>query len=93
MNKPVTDTDKTLEILRERGTRGIHSFHLNFLVGTIRAAARINDLKKQGYAISSTPEKMGHTWGVRYTLLEKPQETPKRKTYIFEGNVCREVWV
>lgn len=63
-----TDTEKTLEILKLAGNRGIHSFELNRLVGTIRAGARIYDLKKQGYSISSLPEKLGDAVGVRYFL-------------------------
>ena len=63
------DTKKTLEILKERGSRGIHSFELNEAVGTFRCAARIRDLKNVGYNITSVREKLGDAYGARYTLV------------------------
>ncbi len=79
-----TDTQKVLDILKDRGEKGIHSFHLNQLVGTTRAAARIQDLKDQGYSIYSKPERMGDSVGCRYFLSEtpiisNPEEVPLTK--------------
>lgn len=86
-----TDTEKTLELLKAYGTKGCHSFVLNKLVGTTRIAARINDLKNQGHNITSVPEKMDGALGCRYFLN---QATPtKTRKLIFEGNVCKEVFV
>jgi biotin operon repressor len=67
----MTDTQKTLKVLRLAGEKGIHSFDLGREIGTIRISARIYDLKKKGYAIDARPEKRGDAVGVRYTLIEK----------------------
>lgn len=55
--------------LQQAGDRGIHSFDLQ-PIGGWRYAARINDLKKQGYSITAIPEKRGESRGVRYFLQE-----------------------
>lgn len=89
-----TDIQKTLELLRQAGPRGIHSFELNKLVGTDRAAARVRDLKEMGHAISRVTEKMNGSVGCRYFLvseIEKPIERPIR--YIFKGNTAIPVTV
>lgn len=69
-----THVQKTLEALQRAGSTGVHSFHLNAIVGTTRSAARIEDLKKQGYQITSQFEKMGDSMGVRYFLNEAPKK-------------------
>jgi hypothetical protein len=73
----MTDNDLTLQILKLAGNNGVHSFDLNRQVGTIRAGARVCDLKKKGYSITSIPEKMGDAIGVRYFLNHSPIEKPK----------------
>lgn len=95
-----TDCQKTLHLLQEAGSGGIHSFDLNHLVGTTRIAARILDLKAQGYGITSIPEKRGDSHGCRYFLISssnvKPQtskkpvkEQPKKPIrYEYVGNTC-----
>lgn len=79
-----TDVQKTLRALIEAGEKGIHSFELNTVVGTIRSAARVRDLRKMGYHISSTSETKGNARGVRYILLNPPQQIK----YRFEGNTA-----
>lgn len=81
----------------------MHSFDLNHLVGTTRIAARILDLKAQGYGITSIPEKRGDSHGCRYFLnpSSNPIATPSKKTvkekpkpirYEYVGNVCRPIY-
>lgn len=82
------DIKKTLIALRNAGSRGIHSLHLNAIVGTTRSAARVNDLINLGYKIDNNNgkrEKLGSSWGVRYTLIEKP---PVKTAYHFVDGVA-----
>jgi predicted transcriptional regulator len=86
-----TDVEKTLRILEEAGEKGIHSFELNYLVGTTRSAARICDLKKLGYTILAKPEVHGGARGVRYILQSSPifkqdPETKQTQQYEFIGS-------
>ena len=67
--KKQTHKQRILEMLQEAGDRGVHSFTLANSV-TFRASARINDLKNDGYNITSKHEKMGDSYGVRYFLEE-----------------------
>lgn len=60
---------RILTILREN-PEGIHSFDLANHVG-LRAAARIADLRREGYSIRSLGEKKGNAIGVRYILEGK----------------------
>jgi len=82
-----TDCQKTLEYLRQSKNRGCHSFDLMHLVGTTRIAARIDDLKKQGFSITSVKEKKGDALGCRYYLHEavtatiEPLQEPKTVKY------------
>lgn len=88
----ISDTDKTLLALIDAGSTGVHSFELNHIVGTIRAAARVNDLKKKGYHITSVPEKMGGATGVRYFFSSSPPKSAHPKTkFIFDA--IRQVYV
>lgn len=77
--KQNTDVAKCLKILQRVGLYGIHSFHLNQEIGTTRCSARINDLKKKGYIITSTPERLGDAVGVRYFLNSSPVKEEKKK--------------
>ena len=86
----MSDTEKTLQLLIEAGEQGVHSFELNQKVGTIRAAARVNDLKRRGYNISAVPELLGNARGVRYFLHgiakeEKPVEV-SRPVLVFDAS-------
>ena len=84
-----TDCEKIIELLRKAGKNGMHSFDLNNIVGTTRTAARINDIKKQGYKITSQYEKKGRSLGVRYFLNEKPKMQPR---WVFEDGVARQAY-
>ena len=89
-----TKTQRTLEILKQSGDKGIHSFILNNLIGSTRSAARIQDLKDQGYSITSVFEKMNGSLGVRYFLRESPADDKENIEnrpfkWVFEGNVAR----
>lgn len=62
-----THKQRIKKILERAGGKGVHSFDLNDWVSP-RAAARINELRKKGCEITSTHEKRGCAYGVRYTL-------------------------
>lgn len=84
-----TDLQLILEALQRARGEGVHSFHLNHIAGTTRAAARILDLKLMGYTITSHPEKLGEALGVRYFLEDK---APKPEyVWLFEGNKAKRV--
>ena len=82
-----TDVEKTLELLKEAGGRGIPSFDLGNRVGTIRVAARIRDLKDLGYVFDTKPEKFGNTWGVRYYLVGEPRVWGGEEFYQFHNKL------
>ena len=65
----MTDKQRVLKILEQASDKGIHSFDLMKLANTPRVAARVRDLKEEGYDIASEPEKMGDSVGTRYTLV------------------------
>jgi hypothetical protein len=79
-----TDTQKCLEALQRAGSEGVHSFHLNQIIGTTRAAARCQDLKDQGYNITSQWEKMGNSTGVRYFLHEGANVKKNTKSVVID---------
>lgn len=85
-----TKLTKTLQALQKAGFYGMHSFPLMKEVGTTRVAARVNDLKKQGYIIESKRETLYGVEGCRYYLKGKKQgSTIKEKpiiVYRFEGD-------
>jgi len=66
MKKP-THKQRVLKLLKEAGETGVHSFELARKI-SFRAAARINDLKRDGHEITSRQEKRGDSYGVRYFL-------------------------
>lgn len=85
----MTNCQKILAILKEAGETGIHSFDLIKRSGQYRAAARINDLKKEGFNIISLSEKRGDAHGCRYFLVENLKTNPPQHeciTWRFEGN-------
>lgn len=90
-----SDTQKTLQILRERKSLGVHSFELNKLVGTTRSAARVQDLKDMGHSISAVREKMGDAVGVRYYLVSEKIEpiSPNGYRWTFKGNTAVRVQI
>lgn len=63
----ITHKQRILQLLESAGEEGIHSFHLATII-SFRAAARIDDLRKEGHKIRSKIEKMGNSRGVRYIL-------------------------
>jgi hypothetical protein len=66
----MTQRQRILELLNERGPRGLHSFEL-YAKGMPRGAAVIDVLRKEGYDIGSTAERFhGGAKGVRYTLRD-----------------------
>lgn len=73
----MTKIKLALQYLKQAGVSGIHSFELNQLLHTDRAAARIQDLKDQGYEIVSRNERMGRSWGVRYFLNYQEERKPE----------------
>jgi hypothetical protein len=66
--KKLSHKQRILKLLEQAGEKGIHSFDLVNWV-TPRAAARINDLKNDGYEIEALHEKKGRAYGVRYKLI------------------------
>ena len=79
----MSDIQKTLDNLRAYGNKGCHSFVLMKLVGSTRVAARIEDLKKRGYRITSVPEEMDGTTGCRYFLYE---DSPRKPQVVFNND-------
>lgn len=75
----MTKTKLALLFLKQAGSAGVHSFDLNRLIGTTRCAARVQDLKDQGYDITSVFERKGRSWGVRYFLRSKEEYKPSYK--------------
>lgn len=60
---------KTLGMLKRRTKRGVNSLEAISLIDSPRVAARIYDLKKLGYRISSVREEWKGRPSVRYTLI------------------------
>lgn len=96
--KTNNDVRKTLETLQQSGKAGVHSFDLNHIVGTTRAAARIQDLKELGYTITAISEVKNGCRGVRYFLGSSPTPTkqtsqkPIRWVFDTERNVATPVY-
>lgn len=67
--KSLSHKEKVLYCLREFKDDGCHSFDLAKWI-SIRAVARIHDLKKAGHNIITQAEKRGNSVGVRYFLNE-----------------------
>lgn len=55
--KPPTQAQRLLELLRERGERGVTPLDALERIGSFRLAARIWDLRSQGHTITD----VGHT--------------------------------
>lgn len=91
MKPAMTHTKLALYYLKEAGLTGIHSFDLNRLIGSTRAAARIQDLKDQGYSIASRLERRGRSWGKRYFFIGKANQTKRVAEYKFDPG--RQVFV
>lgn len=65
-----TDRLRVKQILEERGPRGIHSFELKTIdLHKDRYIARVGELEKEGMIILHTRERMGDSWGTRYTFM------------------------
>lgn len=69
MNYNKTQKERVMELLENRGQEGIHSFEIIRQISH-KAPARICELRKEGYNITSKTEKLGDSYGVRYTLEE-----------------------
>lgn len=87
----MSQKDKILELLRERGMRGVHSYE-GYQMFMPRIAAVINILKKEGHNITAKPDDGRFAphgkHGVIYVLQEGdqgrllwdfPKKLPKRK--------------
>lgn len=94
----------TLDALKAAGTTGVHSFDLNRIAHTTRAAARIWELKKLGYTIDvKHGVKMGHSVGCVYILRDTrhpekkavaPTDTrPFHYEYVIENNLGKRIKV
>jgi hypothetical protein len=69
----MTQKQQVLQILRDAGDRGAHSFEF-LTAGMPRVAARVGELRAEGHTITSTPETLhGDAKGVRYRLVEPVQ--------------------
>lgn len=66
----MTQKERVLKLLRERGSRGVRSFEF-YEMRIPRGAARINDLKEEGYKITSESIDNGNER--LYKLIEKKQ--------------------
>lgn len=66
---------EVLALLRERGSRGVHTFELRArYIGN--PSQRIAELEAQGHVISSAREKLnGDAVGARYVLVRDAAET------------------
>ena len=70
----MTQNADTLHLLRYRGQQGITALDAQQTVGTMRLAARIADLRGQGYNISTTIEATATGKHIaRYRLVETDQ--------------------
>jgi hypothetical protein len=66
----MSQKDRVLEMLRQAGTRGVHSFEF-YEARLPRAAARILELRAEGHKIAAVRELFrGESNGVRYRLVE-----------------------
>lgn len=73
----MTQRDQILQMLRDAGDRGLHSFEL-YEARLPRAAARIAELREAGFTITSTRERYrGQAEGVRYRLVEATHQVAR----------------
>lgn len=75
----MTDTELALQALRNAGSRGVHSFDMNKIIGTDRASARVGDLKNAGHSISRVTEKRNGSLGCRWFLVAEAQHPIERQ--------------
>ena len=72
----MTQSTLILAMLRDAGERGIHSFEL-LEAHMPRAAARVSELRAQGFDITAEHERFrGEAHGVRYRLHERQPAPP-----------------
>lgn len=71
--KRITQKERVLALLKEVGTKGIHSFLLIKEISH-KAPTRISELRKEGWNIKSVPEKLGRSIGCRYFLDEHKEK-------------------
>lgn len=71
----MTDTEAVLALLRQRGPAGLTPLEALELVGTMRLAARIADLRAMGHDIETqTYTTKSRARVARYVLHEKPEQ-------------------
>ena len=67
----MTQNERILDLLRYRGKRGVTALDALDVVGSFRLAARIADLRAEGYDITSTMETTATGKRIaRYRLVE-----------------------
>lgn len=64
----MSDRERTLDFLRERGGIGVTSFELRRFGITGNPSQRIRELRDEGYVISQVPYAEAHRQGRRYFL-------------------------
>jgi helix-turn-helix protein len=69
----MTQTDEILELLRERGSRGLTPLDALDSAGCYRLAARVADLKKRGHDIETRTYKTAGGARVALYVLRDPQ--------------------
>ena len=68
----MTQNEAVLELLREQGTDGVTPILALTEVGTLRLAARIADLREQGYVITTYDHKTATGKRVAKYVLRHP---------------------
>jgi hypothetical protein len=70
----VSDRDRLLELLRERGSLGITTFEIRRMGVSGNPSQRKAELEKRGFVIHTKPYKEGRRRGRRYILISGPVE-------------------
>jgi hypothetical protein len=65
-------TAKTLHLLRVRGVDGVSPAEARRWAGTDRLAARVAELRSEGYEVMTLREMVGGSSFARYVLRERP---------------------
>lgn len=72
--KTLTQTEKTLALLKTAGPIGVNSFDLTYKHGIKQGPKAIHDLKQLGYLIASKRRRNGSK---TYYLAGEPENAPK----------------
>ena len=83
-NKVITKRGREAIEILQLHPEGIHSFALANMMrwDTNYVPNAIREARKAGYDISSTNEKLGNAWGVRYVLISGPTLTVRSTALI-----------